>query len=816
MKKGLIKNIAILILCILLLNFGLVVDVYAETISELDTPTGLTWKEGSTATATWNAVENANYYYVNVYVYDNSGNIIGVEETGTSNVELDVQQEIVKIMQGKSVKKYSVSFEVKAQYQDQNQVIESNTSIQSDLLDFEINGTIKYVTPQNLTIDDNYNVSFDSIANADYYALYFKMNNSTSWTHDAFLSPRQGTISNGKIKFNIENYIKESYKERGYKGETVQVSFKVQVIAASGSTTYLNSDESIYSNSVSFSNSDIIKYATPQNLTIDDNYNVSFDSIANADYYALYFKMNNSTSWTHDAFLSPRQGTISNGKIKFNIENYIKESYKERGYKGETVQVSFKVQVIAASGSTTYLNSDESIYSNSVSFSNSDIIKYATPQNLTIDDNYNVSFDSIANADYYALYFKMNNSTSWTHDAFLSPRQGTISNGKIKFNIKNYIKESYIKRGFSNETVKISYKVQVIAASGNTTYLNSDESTYSNIAYYNPNGSTIINSIILSPNKPVIAVGKSLYIGKTIEPNNAIYSIINWKSNNSNIVSIDNMGKITGVRKGNATITAQINNASQDAEVSVYEIASNINNSEENSQVIDKATDIITSIIKDEDTSNTDITNVNDAINEIETGAENGDDFNIDINYNTKTATEYSDIESQIKEKYGEDKQIAGGYDVRMELSHTDSQNNKHHIGNITNFDNKVSFEVDLLDDMPEIKLGQRRKYSIAKLHNNELELLNVNVNNNKISTSSNEFSDFILLYQDADMKGDVSIDSKVNITDVALINSHVKKVNILTGDELARADVNGDGKVNITDVALVNSHVKKVKMLED
>lgn len=65
-----------------------------------------------------------------------------------------------------------------------------------------------------------------------------------------------------------------------------------------------------------------------------------------------------------------------------------------------------------------------------------------------------------------------------------------------------------------------------------------------------------------------------------------------------------------------------------------------------------------------------------------------------------------------------------------------------------------------------------------------------------------------------SELIGDVNGDGKVNITDVALINSHVKKVKILTGEELSRADVNNDGKVNITDVALVNSHVKKVKLL--
>ena len=64
------------------------------------------------------------------------------------------------------------------------------------------------------------------------------------------------------------------------------------------------------------------------------------------------------------------------------------------------------------------------------------------------------------------------------------------------------------------------------------------------------------------------------------------------------------------------------------------------------------------------------------------------------------------------------------------------------------------------------------------------------------------------------DILGDVNLDGKVNITDVALINAHVKKTKMLIGDELKNADVNGDEKINITDVALVNAHVKKVKSL--
>jgi hypothetical protein len=75
-----------------------------------------------------------------------------------------------------------------------------------------------------------------------------------------------------------------------------------------------------------------------------------------------------------------------------------------------------------------------------------------------------------------------------------------------------------------------------------------------------------------------------------------------------------------------------------------------------------------------------------------------------------------------------------------------------------------------------------------------------------KTSSSSSPSSEFL--------NGDVNGDGKVKMTDVALINAHVKKTKLLTGEELERADINDDGRVNITDVALVNAHVKKVKLL--
>lgn len=65
-------------------------------------------------------------------------------------------------------------------------------------------------------------------------------------------------------------------------------------------------------------------------------------------------------------------------------------------------------------------------------------------------------------------------------------------------------------------------------------------------------------------------------------------------------------------------------------------------------------------------------------------------------------------------------------------------------------------------------------------------------------------------------LRGDISGDGKVNITDRTMLAAHVKGKKLLTGEKRARADVTGDGKVNISDVTALAAHVKGKKFLKD
>jgi hypothetical protein len=65
-------------------------------------------------------------------------------------------------------------------------------------------------------------------------------------------------------------------------------------------------------------------------------------------------------------------------------------------------------------------------------------------------------------------------------------------------------------------------------------------------------------------------------------------------------------------------------------------------------------------------------------------------------------------------------------------------------------------------------------------------------------------------------LRGDVSWDEKVNITDLTMIAAHVKDKRILTKDMQLVADINKDGKVNISDITLVAAHVKCRRFIAD
>lgn len=61
-------------------------------------------------------------------------------------------------------------------------------------------------------------------------------------------------------------------------------------------------------------------------------------------------------------------------------------------------------------------------------------------------------------------------------------------------------------------------------------------------------------------------------------------------------------------------------------------------------------------------------------------------------------------------------------------------------------------------------------------------------------------------------MKGDLNGDEIINVTDLAMMNSHFKLIKPLS--DPSAADLNWDGKLNVTDRVLMTQHIKGQKAI--
>ena len=63
---------------------------------------------------------------------------------------------------------------------------------------------------------------------------------------------------------------------------------------------------------------------------------------------------------------------------------------------------------------------------------------------------------------------------------------------------------------------------------------------------------------------------------------------------------------------------------------------------------------------------------------------------------------------------------------------------------------------------------------------------------------------------------GDISGDDNINVTDIAMLASHIKGISALGKSSYVSADVNLDGQVDVTDIAMIAAHIKGIKAIVD
>ena len=283
-------------------------------------------------------------------------------------------------------------------------------------------------------------------------------------------------------------------------------------------------------------------------------------------------------------------------------------------------------------------------------------------------------------------------------------------------------------------------------------YVNSVYSANSNIVEYTP--LPRVESLTLSPAEPVLYVGNSFYLGKTITPEDGYYTTIDWSSSDTGVVTVDTAGLITGTAAGTANVTAAIDDVTCTVPVKVYTISSNIGNEADKDHVTDSAGDIIDDIVNndDPDLGNTDIPeeDLGDIRDEVHEGIWRGDAFFADMKWYEETFAKYKNNWGQIQKAARQlNAQFAGAYNIEVEMYHKGHDGADHRIGCIEEFENEITFAFDLPTGMSEIQSGYARKYVLVRVHRGEIETIDADVTDGKCTARSDCFSDFILLYVD-------------------------------------------------------------------
>ena len=276
----------------------------------------------------------------------------------------------------------------------------------------------------------------------------------------------------------------------------------------------------------------------------------------------------------------------------------------------------------------------------------------------------------------------------------------------------------------------------------------SHASERSNVVYYT--GRTLVESIVLSPSNPIIYVGKSFYLGKTIIPEDAFYKDINWQSSNEDVISVDSSGKITGLSIGSSDISASVGKAHGTITANVYDISTNIEDETYQDEVTDTAGDIIDEIGNNDDPEidNTDVNpdDIGEIRADIHEGIERNDTFRSDIVLSKRDWAHFKKYINEI-ERLIANGEFAGGFDISVEIYHQDGNGNKYHIANITQFENEIGFTIEA-DAFEENAPGQLKDLRMIRIHDGKVEVVPVTINpDGSVTGKSKLFSEFLFMY---------------------------------------------------------------------
>lgn len=309
-----------------------------------------------------------------------------------------------------------------------------------------------------------------------------------------------------------------------------------------------------------------------------------------------------------------------------------------------------------------------------------------------------------------------------------------------------------------------------------------------------------ITGIKLSIDNVVINKGSTNQIKVTLEPEGVTGEII-WSSSNSNIVSVDNNGQITGISSGKATVTAKTidGSVSDTIEITVYTPVTNITLSKEEIELfVGKQASLIANVLPEDATDKTiKWSSTNDGVASVNNG-------NI-------TANGVGTAEIIVRDK----EQIA---EARCKVIVKELSKDI-----VFEFDESLRIEAD---EISGININKSTVADIKELINTNVKLEFYDKDNNLLTDEDKIGSNSKLVLKDDDgneiytftfiIYGDVNGDGLINSLDVLVLQKHILETQVMTGIYLKAGNISKNGELpSSLDVLKIQRHILETKFIE-
>ncbi|MBR4514839.1 MAG: Ig-like domain-containing protein [Lachnospiraceae bacterium] len=820
---------------------------------ELEVPAAIGWGSGSErALATWAKSNGANAYELEVFAYTDSacGDQVGNSEiVGCGDDDsLDLQNAIhlIAVRSGNnSLTQVYVKYKIRAINTENS--YNSSFSDLSEAKLYSLAQSIQLSKPQMplVTEEDGklymyFNVD-DEVYHGEYRAYVYPrdINDESAWNTNGydFFHFSGDSVKNDYVYTEKEGYnrrielgwrLKLAYLDYNYDYRVYddgEQEFKIAMIKVEEQSAYFHTSE--YSEPAYGTfvfNSYKEQFAVPTNIALSDDLIATWDAVPNADVidYMIRIKIDNEEPFDvrFGSFNCPNEnwnGSISDGVYSIDLKPHIKNRADQYLTKDTSYAVSYSVMTCGFENQTRalYQDSDYSVESPTKNWV-CNIDKYATPQNVSIDDEYVVSWESsIAledlpyEDDMYQIkvrFLNEENEVIWDVGGTVGLTSNALCNfgnpnfdgegkiipnlayydpetGRYMYDITDHLSGLYA-RGRENENesriihsgdiVKVAVCVY-LTPNYYSGYFGSDVSEYSAPVLY----SDKVLDFSITPSNPIVYKENSINVGvNNLKPRNAYHSGEAWSVNNDSIATINANGRLTGKAAGEVEVTAQIGNVGKTVTAHVYDVNTNVTDEEDQDTVKDTAGDIIDSLgnegvyneaVIDLDSDDTDA--LQQSIIDALSGGEGEVGVNLDAEELTSDAFElyYESEYEPYKGQYASfwewwlvwycgfprGYHFAYAKDYYLQLFCKKGSNSPTNIGKIKKFDKEITI-TSQAHDMPAVADGYVRQYKLIRLHQGETPRVMDDskwslTEGNGFTAETDSFSDYLMTYTDVD-----------------------------------------------------------------